>query len=328
VHHTPEPPPSPGRTAVIVNPASGRGRGAAYARRLLAALAARGLRPRVWRTTGRGSAEELSRRALAEGFSAVVACGGDGTIHEAAQALANSEVALCPAPAGRCNDFARMLGRLYTPEEAARRLCQGRVRRVDLARAGGRVYCTVGAVGFDAEVSRYVDQARLWVRGRAAYLWGVARVLARYRPRPMRVRWEGGGHEGPLFLAAVANTPTYGNAIPIVPGARADDGLLDLCLVGPVSSARVMRVLPRVLRGRHLDLPEVSLVRTPWVEIDGRGLELWADGEPVGPSPLAIQALPRALAVVDGLGAPLPAALPPAAEAAPPRPAAGARRSG
>jgi diacylglycerol kinase (ATP) len=114
-------------------------------------------------------------------------------------------------------------------------------------------------------------------------------------------------------LAAVANTPTYGNAIPIVPGARADDGLLDLCLVGPVSSARVMRVLPRVLGGRHLSLPEVSLVRTPWVEIEGEGLELWADGEPMGPSPLSIRALPRALAVVDGRGPDPPAALPPAA---------------
>ncbi len=287
------------KMCLIHNPQAGRGKAPAAARRLLAALAAAGLAPEVLTTQGRGHAEELARRAVARGVETVLVVGGDGTVHEAAQALAHSPAALAPLPAGRCNDFCRALGLGPDPEALVAALASGGRRVVDLARVNGRVYCTVAAVGFDAEVSRYVDlmKAPLW--GQPAYLYAVLRMLGRYRPPQVSLVWDDGEYHGPLFLAAVGNTPSYGNNIRITPQAKADDGLLDICLVRPAGMLRVLRLLPSVLQGKHGGVDEVSFVRTSKVRITcDRPMELWADGEPVTGSPLRVEVLPRALQVV------------------------------
>lgn len=287
------------RIALIHNPQAGRGKAPAAAKRLLAALAGAGLKPKELLTKGRGHAEELVAQAVAQGAEVVMVVGGDGTVHEVAQALAHSQASLAPLPAGRCNDFCRALGLGPDPEALVAAVAGGASRTVDVARVNGRIYCTVGAVGFDAEVSRYVDlmKAPLW--GQPAYIYAVLRTLGRYRPPQVKLTWDDGHYHGPLFLAAVANTPTYGNQIRIVPQAQADDGHLDICLVRPVGIFKVMRFLPAVLKGSHGSVPEVSFLRTRKVEIVcDRPMELWADGEPVAASPLVVEILPRALKVV------------------------------
>ena len=287
------------RIALIHNPQAGRGKAVDAARRLQAALAGAGMTPREHLTMGRGHAEELVGRAVEQGAEVVMVVGGDGTVHEAAQTLAGSHARLAPLPAGRCNDFCRSLGLACEPEALVAAVAAGTTRAVDLARVNGRNYCTVGAVGFDAEVSRYVDLMRAPLWGQPAYIYAVLRTLGRYRPPQVTLTWDEGHYHGPLFLAAVANTPTYGNQIRIVPQARADDGHLDICLVRPVGIFKVMRFLPSVLKGSHGAVPEVSFLRTRKVRIDcDRPMELWADGEPVATSPLSVEILPGALKVV------------------------------
>ncbi|MFH1060302.1 MAG: diacylglycerol kinase family protein [Pseudomonadota bacterium] len=290
------------RISLIVNPASGRGRGLRYAKRLQEALDAQGLDHEVLTTTRRGEVRVLAERKAGQEGGWVVVVGGDGSVQEAAQALAGRSAALAVAPAGRCNDFARYLGPLPAPPALAAALAAGRRRKLDLVRARGesfeRIYCTVGAIGFDAQVSRFVDNLRGPLKGQPAYLYGVLRVLTGYDPPPARLTWDGGGYEGPFLLVAAANTPTYGNQIPIAPQADAEDGLLDLCLVEPAGFWRVLTVLPVLLRGRHARLPEVRFVRTRRLVVEAEGLELWADGEPVGWAPLTIEALPAALNVL------------------------------
>lgn len=290
------------RINLIVNPASGRGRALRYARRLQDALDAQGLGYKVLTTARRGDVRVLAERVAGQDGGWVVVVGGDGSVQEAAQALAGRDAALAVAPAGRCNDFARYLGPLLEPKALAAALAQGERRKLDLVRARGegfeRIYCTVGAIGFDAQVSRFVDNLKGPLKGQPAYLYGVLRVLTGYDPPPAKLTWDGGGYEGAFLLVAAANTPTYGNQIPIAPKANAEDGLLDLCLVEPLKFWRVMRVLPVLLRGKHERLPEVRFLRTRRLVVEAEGLELWADGEPVGWAPLTIEALPAALNVL------------------------------
>jgi len=281
---------------LIANPSAGRGKASRVARRLIRALGQRGVRFQQHTTRGRGHAEELAHQAVEQGADVVLVCGGDGTLHEAAQALAHSPTALAPLPAGRCNDFCRSLGPGLGPEQVAQAMQSGQSRVLDLARVNGRVYCTVGAVGFDAEVTRYVDQMRSPLWGKPAYIYAVLRVLSRYDFPEVRLTWDEGEYQGPILMAAVANTPTYGNAIRIAPEARADDGLLDVCLVRPAGFFRVVGLLPTVLKGQHAGLPEVSFLRTRRVSIESsRPVPMWADGEPVTNSPLCVQIEPGAL---------------------------------
>lgn len=281
---------------VIANPVSGRGKGRRYAQDLLAALAARGGRAELRWTEERGDGRRLARAALQNGADTVVVCGGDGTMQEAAGELAGSGARLVPGPAGKCNDFAAALGLSPEVERVAAAALAGASRPVDLVGTGAGYYCTVGAIGFDAEVSRFVDNLGGPLKGTPAYLYGVIRVLSGYRPAHMRLIHDDGVIEGPHLLVAVANSVSYGGSIPIAPRAVPDDGLLDLVLVRPAGFWRVMGLLPTLLRGRHESAPEVSFVRTRRVTIEtSRPVELWADGEPVSVSPLTLEVSPGAL---------------------------------
>lgn len=289
--------------ALIANPAANGGCGLSLAEQLAVELKRRRAAVELLVTERGGDAGRLAGLAIARGAPAVVACGGDGTVQEVARVAAELGGRLALAPTGRCNDFARALGASDRVEAIAAGLLSGRTRAVDLANADGVRYCTVGAVGFDAAVSRFVDEAALPFKGTVAYLYGVLRVLPGYRPAVYRLAWDGGSYHGPLLMIAVANTPTYGNGIPMVPGARADDGMLKVCLVKPVGLLRVCRLLPTVLGGRHGGLPEVSFLETGAISIESdEPVELWADGEAVGGTPVRIRSEAEALTLVDTWG--------------------------
>lgn len=290
---------APADLTVIANPISGWGKGKRFARALLKLLQGSDLPHQLYWTEGPGHARILAETAVAQGARTVVCVGGDGTIHEAIQALAGRESALLAAPAGRCNDFAKAIGPLPSPEGVVKALQNPVLREMDLAKAGGLYFATVGATGFDAQVAKFVDQTRLPVKGFLAYLIGIIKILARYQPSDYHIRWQHGQFRGPLLMASVGNTPTYGNEIPITPEARPDDGLLDLCLVRPVGFFRAMTLLHVVKTGKHGRLPIVSFHKSPWVEIAASPqVEMWSDGEAHTTTPLRVEVAPGALRVV------------------------------
>ena len=175
---------------------------------------------------------------------------------------------------------------------------------MDLGRVNGRHFCTVATAGIDAEISQFVDQMRMPLTGTLAYLYGALRVLARYRPRRLRIEGDFGIIDRPVFLASSANTSSYGGAVPIAPSASACDGQLDLCVIEFMSKLRALRMVPRVLRGAHVRHPGVQFVRTRRLTIQSADpLELWADGELVGSTPATIEVVPGAIHVVVPTGA-------------------------
>lgn len=297
---------------IVMNPTSGGGRGSRVARTLAEALSPGGAAVRVVPTTGPGDAERITADALRAGGErpdVIVACGGDGTIHQVANALAAARAAdtgvttaLGLAPSGRCNDFARALGIPLDAAGMARVLTIGESRPIDLGRVNGRYFCTVATVGIDAEVTQYVDSARLPINGTPAYLFGAVRVLMRYRAPAVRLEGDFGRFEGRVFLASTANTSSYGGSIPIVPQADPTDGVLHLCIIRAVSRWRALFLVPTVLRGRHERSPEVRIVATRRFRIDAEDadapLVLWADGERLGATPATVEVVPGAIAVM------------------------------
>jgi diacylglycerol kinase (ATP) len=294
---------------IVANPTSGRGRGRRTADKVAANLRARGLSVDVRHTTRPGDAERLALEAIRNKecpCDCIVACGGDGTVQEVANALASERAlpedkrpALGLAPAGRCNDFARVLRVPKDPAGIAEILARGKPRAIDLGRVNDRYFCTVATVGVDAEVSRYVDSMRVPLTGTLAYLYGALCVLCRYRPRVLRITGDFGVIERPLFLASSANTSSYGGAIKISPRAVPTDGQLDLCVIDAVSRLRALTLVPQVLAGRHETLPEVRFIRARQVRIDAdEPLEIWADGERIACTPATIQAVPDAIRVL------------------------------
>ena len=249
--------------------------------------------------------QQAARTAFARG-DGVVACGGDGTVYELAAVAAECDGLLASVPTGSGNDFARHFGiDGKRPLDALALLEHGTEIRCDLGRAqaGDGTSCrftTVANTGFDAEANRWANTVS-WATGTTLYVIAMLRTLAVYRPRTVRAITSsdgestlGGSRPG---SSRSATRRYYAGGMMITPDARADDGLLDVCIIGPVPTATFLAKFPRVFRGTHVAIPGVETFRGRTVEVEtvgpGLALYLYASGEPVGPLPRPRRVRPR-----------------------------------
>ncbi len=293
-------------TLVIVNRAAGHGRAARIWEQIRPVLLARGSEYEWLETLRPGHATELARDAVSRGFQRIIAVGGDGTVHETVNGLAQSPVVLGVIPAGTGNDFAKTLALPKDPSQALAAIDSGRVRRIDLARANDRYYMNVAGVGFDAEVAGEANRIPKYIKGAAGYLVSIFRVLPRYSPITLRINLDGRVLEQPCLLVSAGNGRYYGGGLKICPEAVPDDGLLDVIVGGDFGKAETLAVLPRVFTGTHITHPKVKTYRAVKVSIESPvPLLVQADGEIIGQTPVTFELIPGALAVA---GAPLPSA--------------------
>jgi diacylglycerol kinase (ATP) len=284
--------------SVIVNPAAGRGR----TRRLLPAIEARAaaVGAKVAVSIDGDSPGPLAREAAALGHD-LVACGGDGLVAMVAGVAADTGRRLAIVPTGAGNDFARGLGYdAKQPLDAFDALERGHDRVVDLGRVNGRWYTCVTASGFDAEANRWANTVHR-LSGTALYVAAVLRTLAVYRPHPFRLTVDGDPNEFKAWLVAVGNGPAYGGGMNIAPGASLDDGLLDVTVVGEMTRLQMVVNFPKVFKGTHTSHAKVATYRGARVEIESLdpavAMDVYADGERVGPLPATMEAVGGALTV-------------------------------
>jgi diacylglycerol kinase family enzyme len=297
------------RWTAVVNPAAGRGR----TRRSLGALTdacdARGIPVHV--AGNQADGEQAARAAYAAGRG-VVACGGDGTVSELAAIAAECGGPLAIVPTGSGNDFARHFGiDGKRPLDALALLDHGREIACDLGRVraadgASTRFTTVAHTGFDAEANRWANTVQ-WASGTTLYVLAVVRTVATYQPRPLRITTTDASGaptvwEGPAWLVAAGNTRYYAGGMMITPAARADDGLLDVSVIGPVSRVEFLRRFPRVFKGTHVEVAGVETFRGRTVDVEpvGSGLDLdvYASGERVGPLGAHVEPDPGALLLI------------------------------
>ncbi len=289
--------------ALLVSPAAGMGTAA----RIAGSVAQR-LRGCVDRLdtlvadSAQGSAL-LAKQAVDAGVDVMITLGGDGLAHTAVQVCAGSPTALAVIPAGTGNDLARALGAPPDPFAATLRtadaLRAGDTRRIDLGRvAGGSWFATVLCAGFDSSVSERVNTLR-WPAGPRRYDLAILTELTKLRPRPLVVETDNTTLRLEATMVSVGNSQFYGGGIPICPDAVLDDGLLDVTVVGATHRRDLLRILPRLRTGQHLDHPAVSTLRARSVRLSG--LNHWvayADGERQARLPLTVRCQPGALTVL------------------------------
>lgn len=289
------------KVRVILNPRSGaNARSPRLLADLQAFLRAQRLDADVVLTAARAHATELARAAAADGCDRVVAVGGDGTVNEVAQGLVGTRAALGIVPRGSGNGLARHLGLPLHPFRALAVATSSAsvAHPIDTGTADGRLFLTAMGVGFDAEiVHRFNELTR---RGFSAYL---RTTLAAWRHRPtLHCTLTAADATLALdaLLVSVFNANQYGNNARAVPGARLDDGLLNLVALRPLTFVRAALLAPRLfLGGFDRSPPVVHLAASRFViERDTPGL-LHTDGE-THPAPARVEVLvqPRALRVL------------------------------
>jgi diacylglycerol kinase (ATP) len=266
--------------------------------------------------------------AAANDADVILIFGGDGTVHRHLNQLVELGLPALVVPTGSGNDFARALGlRKVSDSQAAwGRFCDraGNVQSIDLGvitplgtDAEGtpanhsHYFCGVAGIGLDGEVARLANQLPRWLRGHGGYALSLPPALFKFAPVIIKIETETNvpGQRAttdwavrsnqPTLLAAFANTPFYGGGMKIAPGARMDDGQLDVCTVGAMSPFRLFRLFPSVYFGRHLGVREVIYSKARHIRVrTGRPLDVYADGEYVCTTPVELAVANGALRVI------------------------------
>jgi YegS/Rv2252/BmrU family lipid kinase len=262
-----------------------------------AELEARGAAYRLATPSGKEAARAEARSAAERG-EIVAAVGGDGTIGLIAGALRGTDAPLVVIPAGRGNDFARVMQIPTDPREAARVALDGEERTVDVGDVDGVPFICIASLGFDSDANRIANEAKL-VKGNLVYLYAALRALAGWKHASFHVVIDGEPHDIRGWSVAVANSKAYGGGMYVAPQAELDDGELDVILGSESSKWTFLKDLPKVFKGTHASLPYVQSLRGKKVELSAdRPFTIYADGDAIGELPATVNVSPRSLKVM------------------------------
>jgi len=288
----------------LINPTAGRGR----ARRAIGIIRSKARGAEVVETRDRAHLEAESRRAVEEGVERLVIAGGDGSMHQAIQALAGSECALAVLPLGSGNDLAAVLGMPKKPGPAAEVALTAPVTEMDLGRIAGHYFALYCGVGLDGAISKIYDEEIRWPRGTAGYIRAALRAMMRFEPSTVTLESEHGRSRRAMTLVLVANGYRAGGGMKVAPMAQIDDGKFELVQLDAVPRRAILGLLGKVFRGAHLGHPAVHHSTVTELSIASEpGIWAYGDGErlvELGAEPVEVEMHPRVLRVVSALAQP------------------------
>jgi diacylglycerol kinase (ATP) len=295
---------APRRLLVAVNPAASFGRNRAVGPAVAERLIDEGYEVAMLREANFELLRREAESAFALGTDGLVVVGGDGMVSLGVNLVAETGVPLGIVAAGTGNDLARGLGLPFEDPAAAteelvaalarppRMIDLGVIRHGELS----TWFACVVSAGFDAVVNERANRMSR-PRGPSRYTIALMRELATFRPRTYAITIDGVRREQRAMLVSVANNPSLGGGMRIVPHADLTDGLLDVFIVHPLSRAGLLAVFPKVFAGEHTNHPAVEFVQGRRIVIEADDIIAYADGERIGALPIDVEVVPRALAV-------------------------------
>jgi YegS/Rv2252/BmrU family lipid kinase len=309
------------KTAAIVNPRSGGGKTARRWPEIERALVRRLGPIEVRRTERPGHAIELARALLEQGFDRIIAAGGDGTIHEAANGFLLDDQPIRPAaalgilPLGTGGDFRRTLGILPSLPEAVDVLAAGKPLTIDMGKASfrghdgarhTRYFINLLSFGMGGDVAARSNNFLSPLGGTVAFFYASAVGVLRYRRKQVRLELDGTASSASIYNVAVGNGRFHGGGMQICPTADPTDGVLEVTVIDYMTLAEVIldfRVLYSDNVYRHRKVHHLRARRLVAESSDLVRFEI--DGEPLGTLPLEITVLPQRIAVLVPPSSPL-----------------------
>lgn len=292
---------------VFVNPTAGRGRTHTYLPGIRDLFQSLNFSAQFVETGSASELESAARLAADQDHRLLLAMGGDGTFQALANGVFGRDVIIGILPTGGGNDFAAALGLPCDPVSAAQIILKSKPRSVDLVRvctADGRtrLYAGGGGIGLDAEAALLAGGPYRRFPSRLRYIASALRALSKHLPLKVRLEFPCEDLvpvESVSLLAGVLNTPTYGAGLRMAPDARIDDGLLHVVLLEDLSALSVLRLLPRLIGSGELRTPRMKRWKVKSVRICAdRPCLFHGDGEILGPAPVEIEVVPRAVQVL------------------------------
>ncbi|MDH4101916.1 MAG: diacylglycerol kinase family lipid kinase [Thermoleophilia bacterium] len=297
---------APEKVVFLVNPASAGGTTGKRWPEIAHRAAALGLAGDALISEEPGHLAILAADAVREGASLLVAVGGDGSVNEVVNGMAeggNAELAVIPRGTGW--DFVRTYGIPRDLDAAIDIALNGDVREIDLglvsyrtwAGADGRAYfANVASAGISGAIAQRANEASKALGGKISYYWATLAVFVRWQTGDMRVSVDDEIRGGKMIDVVVANGRYLGGGMMMCPDAEPDDGQLDVLLIGDVTKRDLLFVLPKTYRGRHLPHPRLEILRGQVITVDAdEPLPVELDGEQPGTTPARFEVVPGAL---------------------------------
>jgi diacylglycerol kinase (ATP) len=250
---------------LFLNPVAGRGRAGRLAPAVRDVFAAGGIAVTLIESSAAGDLEQRVYEHASKGLGPLIVAGGDGSVHEAVNGIlrAGTDAPFGLIPIGTGNDFAKACAiplewKMAVNLLVDRMLGSVPVRRIDAGQVNGRFFANGVGIGFDAKINR-IARKYSWPIGDLVYLVAVLEGLWDGVITPtVRMRYGKERYEGRVTLANISNGPWVGGMFHIAPMADNGDGVLDLVFAKPVSRTRVLALLPKLIRGTHINEAEIN----------------------------------------------------------------------
>jgi len=280
---------------VVVNPKAGQGAAASIATQVVGFLASREISYRMISPNSAAETKSLVSESLRSGeTNRLLSVGGDGLFHLLLQLAVDFKVPLAVAPGGTGNDFYRTLGWFDSElSEYLEHLISTEPTFVDVGVADGEYFGAVLSSGFDSVVNERANRMK-WPKGPAKYNVAIALEFPKFKAIEFKIFADEQVLQVEAMLIAIGNGNSYGGGMRVCPNADLHDGLLDVMILHPVSKLEFLKVFPTVYQGRHIEHPQVEVIRAKKVRIESSAIA-YADGERIGQLPVQVESLPQTL---------------------------------
>lgn len=276
------------RARIIYNPTAGRELFRKELPDVLEKLEKAGYETSAHATNGEGDATEAARIAVERKHDLVVIAGGDGTINEVIQGIAEAEYRpkIGIIPAGTTNDFARALAIPRDTKAAVDIILQNNVKALDIGKVNEKYFINIAGGGDLTELTYDVPIKLKAALGQLAYYMKGIEKLPSLKPVSTVIEYDDNVFEGEIMLFLVANTNSVGGFEKLAPNALIDDGYFDLIILKKTNLAEFLRIATAALRGAHLDDEKIIYKQAKHIKITpNEKMLLNLDGEYGGELP-------------------------------------------
>ena len=265
---------------IICNPVAGRKRAAKNLRVVEKILTERAIEYKVHQSCDVHDAEDIARKLTQAGETEFLVLGGDGTLNEVLNGLADPSVCTIGLiPSGTGNDFAGRRGISLDPEKALMRVLEGEAQPVDYIDVSGTRCMNVAGLGIDVDVLVRCQKGKM--KGKLKYLFSLMKSLFAYKGSRVKIVSEGKEETRNVLICAACNGSQFGGGIKICPPAREDDGMMDIVLVDCIGGAwKIVKAFVQLMKGKILEYPLTTYFRCEKVEfIPEEAAPIQLDGE-------------------------------------------------
>lgn len=281
----------------IINPVAGNGKGEEAWQNMTKYLKETFNDYDVVSTTCPGDAKEIARKAVDDGYEAIISCGGDGTLNEVINGVIGTEVKVGLIPTGTGSDFGKTVG-IRNLEDALTVIKNGKSTKLDVAKVEygsprqTRFFINILEIGFGAEVMKYVNSHKR--SGKYSFVLGILSVIWKLKKFKAKLDLNGFS-EIKTIEVIVANGKYFGGGMLASPESSVDDGYLDIHILKPVSKFTTLLRLRDLIKGTYIKKGfSLDIKARSFNFVEGGNLTEM-DGEVIGNTPISVSILGKAV---------------------------------